>query len=154
MKGTFTKPALRLWQNIPAQFREQLLQRVWCGNCHEMTTIVDFIGRQDGYDLILIGSCVECGNKVARLIEGHTDIAVDKELKNKQAEAMNELLDSFHHHLFDGKKLSEYTAEKHCHIHRIFSSSNTFIITRICALPMSMPRSSTNISAIGISAKS
>ena len=114
MKGTFTKQALQLWKAIPVHFRDKLLQNVWCGNCQKMTTIVDFVGRQQRSDLILTGSCAECGNKVVRLIEGDADLSADEKLKEKQAQKMEKLLDKFQHYLMHEKNLSKSTADNHC----------------------------------------
>jgi len=66
----FTKPARRHWDSIPADIRQRLLSNVWCGHCHQETTITNFSGAIKGGDLLLVGKCVSCSGDVARLIEG------------------------------------------------------------------------------------
>lgn len=115
MKGSFTKPALQLWKAIPVHFRDKLLQNVWCGNCQKMTEIVDFLGCQQRSDLILTGSCATCGNKVVRVIEGDADLSSDEEAKKSQTQKVKKLLYRFQEYLMHEKKLSEHTADSHCH---------------------------------------
>jgi hypothetical protein len=69
MKQQFTPEAEKLWQAIPPDKQELLLQNVWCGQCAEMTTITEFSGREEQGDLVLTGICAACGGPVARLIE-------------------------------------------------------------------------------------
>ncbi len=70
MRGEFTAEAEAVWDSIPQQVKEKLLQNVWCGACISVTTIADFKGQMEGRDLILVGRCVKCGGEVARVIEG------------------------------------------------------------------------------------
>lgn len=63
--------ALQRWNKIPREFRELLLENVFCGNCG-ITAI------QPGYtiqelshgDIRLIGKCMKCGKNVSRVVEG------------------------------------------------------------------------------------
>jgi hypothetical protein len=70
MSGEFTGKAKAMWDAIPPQFQERLLNNVWCVHCSGVTTITNFKGHVEKGDLILTGQCVTCGGKVARLIEG------------------------------------------------------------------------------------
>ena len=70
MSGEFSDNARVMWDTIPQQAQEQLLNNVWCVHCSSGTTITDFKGDMEKGDLILRGRCVNCGGKVARLIEG------------------------------------------------------------------------------------
>ena len=65
----FTAPAARLWSAIPADRRKLLLANVWCGQCRQSVTIVNFSGAIKARDLLLVGKCSECQGDVARLIE-------------------------------------------------------------------------------------
>lgn len=67
---TFTKPAWRRWESIPADIRHRLLSKVWGGQCRDETTIINFSGTIKGGDLLLMGKCAECRSDVARVIEG------------------------------------------------------------------------------------
>lgn len=65
----FTPPAAKLWTDIPAQTRKQLLSNVWCGRCKHSVTIKNFSGVVRSNDLLLVGQCSECQSDVARMIE-------------------------------------------------------------------------------------
>ena len=67
----FTKPASRLWGNIPADIRKRLLSNVWCGKCRHEVTITNFSGTVKTGDLLLVGKCAECHGDVARVIESN-----------------------------------------------------------------------------------
>lgn len=69
MKQQFTPKAKALWQAIPPDKQELLLNTVWCGHCAETTTITDFAGREELGNLVLTGICAACGETVTRLIE-------------------------------------------------------------------------------------
>ena len=69
MSEKFTDQAKTMWDAIPPQAQERILNNVWCVRCSKGTTITDFEGRVEKGDLILTGRCVTCGGKVARLIE-------------------------------------------------------------------------------------
>ena len=69
MSSEFTEEAKILWETIPPQVQEQLIANVWCGKCLGATTITDFKGDIEDGVLVLSGSCVKCGGKVARVIE-------------------------------------------------------------------------------------
>jgi len=68
---TFTAPAAKLWEAIPADIRKRLLSNVWCGECRHEVTITNFSGAVKAGDLLLVGKCAECRNDVARLIESN-----------------------------------------------------------------------------------
>ncbi len=65
----FSVHAKRLWEGISEGSRQVLLANVWCGQCADGTTIVNFCGEVIGGDLILRGDCSRCGAQVARHIE-------------------------------------------------------------------------------------
>lgn len=46
---TFTKPARQRWESIPADIRQRLLSKVWCGQCRHETTITKFTGTRSEY---------------------------------------------------------------------------------------------------------
>jgi len=66
---TFTKPARKLWDAIPENYRKLLLSNVWCGKCRDSTTITNFSGAVKGGDLLLVGKCAVCHGDVARVVE-------------------------------------------------------------------------------------
>ena len=68
---TFTAPAAKLWEAIPAATRKKLLSNVWCGECRHAVTITTFSGAVKAGDLLLVGKCAECRGDVARLIESN-----------------------------------------------------------------------------------
>lgn len=65
-----TSEARAFWEGIPADIRPQLLANVHCAHCGDQVTITNFNGRVEAGNLILVGSCSQCGEEVARLIEG------------------------------------------------------------------------------------
>ena len=69
MSSEFTAEAKALWDSIPLQIQEQLINNVWCPHCSRVTTITDFRGDVEEGDLVLTGSCVKCKGSVARVIE-------------------------------------------------------------------------------------
>jgi len=66
---TFTPPARKRWESIPAAVRQRLLANVWCGYCRHETTITNFNGTIKDGELLLVGRCAECHGDVARVIE-------------------------------------------------------------------------------------
>jgi hypothetical protein len=66
---SFTPPAAKLWKAIPEDIRKKLLMNVWCGHCHQGTTIINFSGAVKGGDLLLVGKCAVCHGDVARVVE-------------------------------------------------------------------------------------
>jgi hypothetical protein len=67
---SFTKPARRRWDAIPADVRQRLLANVWCVHCSGETTITDIAARIERRNLLLTGRCARCRHEVARMIEG------------------------------------------------------------------------------------
>ena len=66
-----SRPAQKLWDQIPVEVRVKLLNNVWCTSCGEMTGIGKVEGAANGGDLVLRGVCTKCGGEVARVIEGN-----------------------------------------------------------------------------------
>ncbi len=71
MNPSFITPeAQEFWDTIPPHFQQRVLNNVWCPHEREMTTMADgFWGRMSGLSLVLHGTCVRCGGRVARVIE-------------------------------------------------------------------------------------
>ena len=69
MSREFTTKAKILWDTIPLQIQEQLINNVWCPHCSSKTTITDFKGGIENKSLVLTGNCAKCGGNVARVIE-------------------------------------------------------------------------------------
>lgn len=65
----FTKPAAKLWAELPPHVRKLLISNVWCGKCRRDVTITNFTGAVRGGELLLVGLCAECRSDVARVIE-------------------------------------------------------------------------------------
>lgn len=66
----FTRSARQRWESIPADIRQRLLAKVWCGQCRHEVTITNFTGAIKSGNLLLVGKCAECHGDVARVIEG------------------------------------------------------------------------------------
>ena len=69
MSNELPNDAKMLWDAIPKQMQERLINNVWCPHCSSATKMVDFEGKVEQGDLVLTGSCVKCGGSVARVIE-------------------------------------------------------------------------------------
>ena len=67
---SFTPAARAFWESIPVEVRPKLLANVYCVHCGDEVTITNFNASVEGRDLILIGHCSDCGEGVARVIEG------------------------------------------------------------------------------------
>lgn len=67
----FTAPAAKLWKAIPPDSRKLILANVWCGTCHQETTITNFSGAVRSGDLLLVGRCAVCQEDVARVVESN-----------------------------------------------------------------------------------
>jgi hypothetical protein len=65
-----TKQASRFWNAIPGDAREKILANVYCGHCRDAVSIVNVSGVVKGGNLVLNGNCAQCGQDVARLVEG------------------------------------------------------------------------------------
>lgn len=68
-KSEFTPEAAILWSSIPNAVKPKILKDVFCANCMRTVEIVNFAGNTRNGDLILEGSCKECGGKVVRVLE-------------------------------------------------------------------------------------
>jgi hypothetical protein len=69
-RSLFTPAALKRWDAIDPSIQDRLLHHVWCGSCRKAVYINIESARIERKDLILTGTCAECGGPVARLIEG------------------------------------------------------------------------------------
>ena len=67
---TFSKEAMKRWNQIPTDVQLKLLFNVYCSKCKNMVNIVDFEATIAKDDLILKGKCENCFSNVVRLIEG------------------------------------------------------------------------------------
>jgi hypothetical protein len=65
----FSLKAEMLWQTVPPQTREAILREVWCGQCRTGVSIINYVGKEVGGDVILEGQCGVCGGRVARHVE-------------------------------------------------------------------------------------
>ena len=61
--------AMKEWLAIPETFRTRLLSNVYCGNCGDVTTIIDYSVNLEKLGIVLDGKCKTCQHKVARVIE-------------------------------------------------------------------------------------
>jgi len=68
MKNRFTPKAKKVWESIPTDLREQVLNTVWCGHCGKTSSIHNFSGKTESGLLVLRGICIECGEDVVRII--------------------------------------------------------------------------------------
>jgi hypothetical protein len=66
----FSPEAAKLWEEIPVEFQEEILDNVFCSHCRDAVRIIDYSGSVVSGDLRLKGNCAICGNQVARLVEG------------------------------------------------------------------------------------
>lgn len=60
--------ALKKWSKIPDDWKEALLNNVFCSKCG-VTSIVDYAVVSDKYGIVLQGKCTKCGSLVARCVE-------------------------------------------------------------------------------------
>jgi hypothetical protein len=60
--------ALQRWNTVPKEFRQKILDNVFCSNCHT-TTIVDYEIKDNKYGVLIEGKCKKCGKDVARVVE-------------------------------------------------------------------------------------
>ena len=66
----FSLEAAKIWEEIPVEFQEIILDNVLCSHCRDSVRIVDYSGSVVSGDLLIKGNCAICGHKVARLVEG------------------------------------------------------------------------------------
>lgn len=67
--GQFTARAATLWGTIPKEARERILNNVFCVKCRGSVEIINFTGEERDGNLVLTGSCAQCGHEVVRLVE-------------------------------------------------------------------------------------
>lgn len=65
----FTSDAKKRWNQIPKEFRDAVLNNVYCGNCRTGSSLHLRDGKMAGTSLVLQGVCKKCGGEVARVIE-------------------------------------------------------------------------------------
>ena len=51
------------------EIEQKILSSVWCGECKEAVTMVDYVGEGHKFGMLLKGKCKNCGHAVARLVE-------------------------------------------------------------------------------------
>lgn len=61
--------ALQIWNLIPENIRSTILSNVYCVNCKDMTTIIDYSIEESKPGIVLRGKCTVCNGEVARIIE-------------------------------------------------------------------------------------
>jgi len=88
MANEFSKEALKLWMDLPADIRNKILSNVFCGQCRGTVTICDFSVEVVRPDIVLRGFCATCGHKVARVVEGLAQGAKPSPKKSKQLSAL------------------------------------------------------------------
>ena len=66
----FSLEAAKIWEEIPVEFREKILENVFCSHCRDSVRMVDYSGSVVSGDLLLKGNCAICDHVVARLVEG------------------------------------------------------------------------------------
>lgn len=57
------------WEAIPQDFRGKIIQNVWCINCRDVVTIVDYRVYSAAPDIVLRGRCGTCNRDVVRVVE-------------------------------------------------------------------------------------
>ena len=68
-KRSFTPQAELHWHRLSILIRDRLLKNVYCSHCKGAVEIVDYTGSEQDRNLVLEGSCAQCGNRVVRLVE-------------------------------------------------------------------------------------
>lgn len=66
--GSSINPKQR-WEAIPQEFRQKIIQNVWCTNCRDVVTILNYRVYSAGPDIVLRGRCAACNSEVARVVE-------------------------------------------------------------------------------------
>lgn len=65
----FSPSAQPLWDAIPPDVQQSILDHVWCGQCRAGRRVEDFTGVPDHGGIRLQGFCAVCGHVVVRMIE-------------------------------------------------------------------------------------
>ncbi|MGE9293360.1 MAG: hypothetical protein ACQKBW_07085, partial [Puniceicoccales bacterium] len=65
----FTPRAQAVWDEIPTEGQEAILDNVWCGDCRDATRIEDYTGTWDDGEIRLQGFCSVCGHVCVRIVE-------------------------------------------------------------------------------------
>jgi len=66
----FSLEAAKIWEEIPAEFQEIILDNVLCSHCRDSVRMVNYSGSVVSGEMLLKGNCAICGHDVARLVEG------------------------------------------------------------------------------------
>ncbi len=69
INNDFPPQAALLWNKIPQDKQQLILNNVYCIQCCVAVTMVNISGLVEGSSLVLKGSCGVCGGYVARVIE-------------------------------------------------------------------------------------
>ena len=65
----FTAPAARIWDAIPTDAQKTLLENAWCSRCRHEVILKDFSGSVKAGNVVLVGTCSECGGAASRIVE-------------------------------------------------------------------------------------
>jgi len=69
-ESTFTLPARRRWELLPAAARQAITNAAWCVSCAKTRAMLVKGGSIVRGDLVLSGNCSRCGGEMGRLVEG------------------------------------------------------------------------------------
>jgi hypothetical protein len=73
----WSPPAARAWDRLAGAVRVRLLNNVFCVRCLGGTSMALTGGETAGANLVLHGTCLECGGAVARVVEDVADDVVN-----------------------------------------------------------------------------
>ncbi len=57
------------WKRMPEDIKQMILSNVWCSNCRDVVSVIDYYIENDKLGLIIRGKCGVCGSEVARVVE-------------------------------------------------------------------------------------
>jgi hypothetical protein len=64
-----TPPAAKIWSAISSDGQNALLQNAWCSKCRQEVAITDVSGSVKAGNVLLVGTCAQCGGAASRLVE-------------------------------------------------------------------------------------
>ncbi|MDP5276385.1 hypothetical protein [Chengkuizengella axinellae] len=59
----------QMWLSIEKEYRKMIVNNVWCANCVDEITIVQYVIQEHSTGIVLRGKCKNCGQDAARVVE-------------------------------------------------------------------------------------
>jgi len=61
--------AMKMWNELPDDFRKRVIENEYCITCRSDTSIVDYSITDDKGNILIKGKCAKCGSILIRVVD-------------------------------------------------------------------------------------